>query len=92
MRKERNLTLRQVQTVATIRNFVHCHGHAPTLRELAELLDRSRGTVMQRIRSLQRKGVIRHNTRQHRTLEIIPPKAPRKDPADPDAIDVVDMA
>jgi Mn-dependent DtxR family transcriptional regulator len=91
MKRERNLTMRQVQTVATIRNYIHCHGHAPTLRELAALLDRSRGTVMQRIRSLDRKGVIRHCKRAHRTLEILPPKPRRNDMPEPDAIDTVDM-
>jgi SOS-response transcriptional repressor LexA len=90
MPKPTNLTMRQVQTVATIRNYIHCHGHSPTLAELAQLLDRSRGTVMQRIRSLTRKGVIRNKTRAHRTLEIIPPKPPRKDLPEPDAIDTVD--
>jgi hypothetical protein len=47
---------------------------------------------MQRIRSLNRKGVIRHCKRAHRTLEIIPPKPPRKDLPEPDAVDTVDMS
>lgn len=76
----RNLTLNQIITVTTIRNYVHVHGHAPTLRELAALLDRSRGTTHQRIRSLVKKGVIHRPPHTHRTIEIIPPKPDPKHP------------
>jgi SOS-response transcriptional repressor LexA len=88
--RDPNLTMRQVQTVATIRNFIHCHGHSPTIRELSELLDRSRGTVQQRLRSLVAKGVLAHVPEAHRTLEIIPLKPPKKALPEFDAIDDVD--
>ena len=74
MRQPKKLTLNQVVTVAAIRNYTHAHGHAPTLRELAALLDRSRGTTRQRLRSLQRKGVIHLIPHKHRTMEITAPK------------------
>ena len=76
----RNLTLNQVITITTIRNYIHVHGHAPTLRELAELLHRSRGTTHGRIRSLIKKGAIRRPPRTHRTIEILPPKPDPKKP------------
>lgn len=77
------LTLNQVVTVTTIRNYMHVHGHAPTLRELAALLHRSRGTTQGRIRSLIKKGVIRRPPHTHRTLEILPQKVTSKTPAVP---------
>jgi DNA-binding FadR family transcriptional regulator len=73
-KRPKNLTLNQVVTITAIRNYTHAHGHAPTLRELAALVDRSRGTTRQRIRSLQSKGVLHLKPHLHRTMEIIPPK------------------
>lgn len=78
VKRERNLTISQVITVSTIRNFIHAHGHAPTLRELAALLDRSRGSTMDRVRALARRGLIRKIDRRHRTIEIVPPPPRRK--------------
>jgi Mn-dependent DtxR family transcriptional regulator len=69
----RNLTANQVLTLTTIRNYQHVHGRAPTVTELARLLDRSRGTTHARIQALTRHGLLRRQPRQHRTLEIIPP-------------------
>ena len=83
MRQPKKLTLNQVVTVAAIRNYTHAHGHAPTLRELAALLDRSRGTTRQRLRSLQKKGVIHLIPRAHRTMEITPPKKTATSPIAP---------
>jgi Mn-dependent DtxR family transcriptional regulator len=83
MPKPKRLTLNQVVTVAAIRNYTHAHGHAPTLRELATLLDRSRGTTRQRLRSLQKKGVIHLIPRAHRTMEITPPKKTATSPIAP---------
>jgi Mn-dependent DtxR family transcriptional regulator len=83
MPKPKRLTLNQVVTVAAIRNYTHAHGHAPTLRELATLLDRSRGTTRQRLRSLQRKGVIHLIPHKHRTMEITPPKKTATSPIAP---------
>lgn len=86
----KNLTMNQVITVATIRNYVHLHGHAPTLRELAALLDRSRGTTRQRIMSLQRKGVLQTAPRKHRTIEVLQIRPPRaKDIIPPDENDLI---
>lgn len=82
-KRPKNLTMNQVVTVAAIRNYTHAHGHAPTLRELAALLDRARGTTRQRIQSLQRKGVIHLQPRAHRTMEITPPKKTANTPIAP---------
>jgi DNA-binding MarR family transcriptional regulator len=72
-----NLTLRQIATLVAIRNYSHLNGHPPCVRELAALLNVSKGTVHQRLKSLQRKGCIVKKPRLHRAIEILPPK-PRK--------------
>jgi repressor LexA len=69
--RSKNLTLKQVNVVTTIRNFGHIHGYPPTVRELAHLLTVARGTVVQHLDSLERKGVLRRQPRKPRTLEIL---------------------
>ena len=66
-----NLTLKQADVVIAIRNFAHIHGYPPTIRELAQLLDRARGTVVQHLAALERKQVLRHSRRKARSLEIL---------------------
>lgn len=68
----RNLTIPQATLLTTIRNYQHLHGHTPTVRELAKIIDRARGTVFQRIISLEHKGVLRRHPKKARALEILP--------------------
>ena len=68
----RRLTIGQATLLTTIRNFQHLHGYTPTVRELAALTDRARGTVFQRIQSLERKGLLRRHPKKARALEILP--------------------
>jgi SOS-response transcriptional repressor LexA len=72
MTTRRKLTIGQATLITTIRNFQHLHGHAPTVRELAALTDRARGTVFQRITALERHGLLRRHPRKHRAIEILP--------------------
>lgn len=65
------LTLKQTEVVIAVRNFAHMHGYPPTIRELAQMLDRARGTVVQHIAALERKNVLRHAPRKARSLEIL---------------------
>ena len=67
----KNLTLNQAATVAAIRNYKHLHGHAPSITELARLCERSRGTILARLKSLERKKAIARTPRRHRALETI---------------------
>ncbi|MBV8069888.1 MAG: hypothetical protein JO270_08295 [Acidobacteriaceae bacterium] len=70
----RNLTLGQATLITTIRNFQHIHGYTPSITELAQTLDRARGTIHTRLKSLQRRGIlVRHGSRA-RALEIMPQK------------------
>lgn len=71
--KPKRLTLPQVATLTAIRNHQHLYGHSPSIAELAQHAGRARGTICQRLRSLERKGVLRRDPRKHRTLEIINP-------------------
>ena len=66
-----NLTVKQSNVVIAIRNFAHIHGYPPTIRELAQVLDRARGTVVQHIAALEKKRVLRHAPRKARSIEIL---------------------
>lgn len=65
------LTAKQTDVVICIRNFSHIHGYPPTIREIAALLDRARGTVKKHLETLQKKGVIRTTPKRARAIEIL---------------------
>lgn len=68
----RNLTIGQATLVTTIRNFQHLNGYTPSISELAQVMDRARGTIHQRLKSLERNGVIRRHGSRARAVEILP--------------------
>ena len=67
----RNVTLAQANIVIAIRNYQHIYGYPPTIRELANLTDRARGTITKQLKSLVKKGVIRTTPKRARALEIL---------------------
>jgi repressor LexA len=70
-KRPRLITLKQANIIVGIRNFQHIHGYPPTVREIATMMDRARGTIVQQMKSLQKKGIIRTTPRRARSIEIL---------------------
>lgn len=67
----KRLTMRQADLVVTLRNLSHLNGYMPSIRELCKVTGKARGTILQHLQSLQRKGVIRRHPRKARAIEIL---------------------
>lgn len=67
----KNITIKQATVIITIRNFKHLNGYTPSIRDLAAALHLARGTVVQHIQSLEKKGVLRRTPKIARSLEIL---------------------
>lgn len=67
------LTLRQINIVSTIRNFIHLHGYSPSINEVAQLAGCARGTAMDHIQTLERKGVLKSQPRTPRSIVLLSP-------------------
>lgn len=68
----KNITIRQAEVVAAIRNFQHQHGYQPSIRELSRLLDLARGTIVGHMKALAKKNIIVRHPRIARSIEIVP--------------------
>jgi SOS-response transcriptional repressor LexA len=66
-----DLTIRQVQLLALIRNLSHLRGFPPTIRELAAEEHVSKRTIVQALNALKRKQAIRVTPRAARSIEIL---------------------
>jgi len=65
------LTPAQRETLELLKDYIDAHGEAPTVTELREKLRlRSLRSVMQRIEALERKGLIKRERFQHRSISI----------------------
>lgn len=70
------ITLRQVEIIAALRNLSHLNGYMPSIRELGATLGKSRGTIIQQLQSLERKGAIRRHPKKARAIEILQAACP----------------
>ena len=74
--KTTSLTPKQIETLEFIRTYTAKNGAAPTLKEIASALNLdSLRSVTQRIEALERKGFIRRDRFQHRSLSIVEPSS-----------------
>lgn len=72
MPKNASLTPAQEQTLAFIKRYIAKHGQSPTITELQKSLKlRSTRSVTQRIESLEKKGFIRRDRFQHRSIKVL---------------------
>lgn len=60
----------QLELISLIRAFVKEHGYAPTVREIAELLDIGHGTAQRLLQSLADSGKIEKRDRVARGYRI----------------------
>ena len=65
-----NLTRRQTETLDFIEQFSDTKGYSPSLREIANGLGISLGTVQDRITALKRKNLITNEINRSRTLNL----------------------
>lgn len=56
---------RQMELLNAFRTFTQTHGHTPSVRELAKLLDRAASTIHQTLSTLARKGYMRNEGGAH---------------------------
>jgi len=68
-----NLTPKQLRVLNFVREFRDGHGYAPTLQEIARKFGVSKVTVLQHLRSLEKRGAIRRGRYQARSIEIREP-------------------
>lgn len=66
-----NVTPKQLRVLEIIRNFSETNGYSPTLEEIARVLKVSKVTILQHVRALERRGVIRRGRYQSRSIEVI---------------------
>jgi repressor LexA len=64
------LTARQQQVLAVIQDSLRRHGYPPSIRELAQRLHVSIGTIQDHLRALERKGVLQRRPFQARGLSL----------------------
>lgn len=65
------LTPRQQEVVLLIWAYTDSHGYSPTMQELAELLDCTKVTIFEHIKSAEKKGVLARRPHQARGLLIV---------------------
>lgn len=56
---------RQMELLNAFRTFTQTHGHTPSVRELAKILDRAASTIHQTLSTLARKGYMRNEGGAH---------------------------
>jgi SOS-response transcriptional repressor LexA len=64
------MTQPQKELISVIRSFVKEHGYAPTVREIAELMDIGHGTDQRLLQSLADSGKIEKRDRVARGYRI----------------------
>ena len=64
------MTGAQIELIEVIRSFVKEHGYAPTVREIAELMDIGHGTAQRLLQGLADSGKIEKRERVARGYRI----------------------
>ena len=69
------VTERQLELLRTIRRWSLEHGRMPSIRELAQQLDRSASTIHQHLGALEKRGLIARSGESHGLRLTVPPEA-----------------
>jgi repressor LexA len=73
------LTKRQNEILAYLRGHIAEHGYAPSFEEIAEQFTfASLATVHEHLTNLERKGYIRRQYNESRSIEVLPPRGTAK--------------
>ncbi|MGE0440937.1 MAG: transcriptional repressor LexA [Gemmatimonadales bacterium] len=69
------LTKRQREILSYLEEHIRDHGYAPSFEEIAERFSfQSLATVHEHLTNLERKGYIRRNYNESRSIEVLPPR------------------
>lgn len=69
------LTKRQREILSYLEGQIQANGYAPSFEEIAEQFSfQSLATVHEHLTNLERKGYIRRNYNESRSIEVLPPK------------------
>lgn len=72
----RPLTLRQVQVLKCVEQFIDVHGFPPSLRDLCLMLDMSSlAAIVEHLNALVRKGYLARDAGERRGLRVLRPSA-----------------
>jgi len=67
----KTLTALQRAVLQSIKDFTVENGKPPSVREIADMVDKSSSTVFQALHSLERKGLIRRPSSRSRDIEVV---------------------
>lgn len=62
---------RDLPILKYIITYTLSHGYPPCVREIAQALDQSFGTISNKLRRLRREGLITYNPTQARTYHVL---------------------
>lgn len=65
-----NITPKQLRILKFIRDFTEQHQYSPTLQEIADEVGVSKITVLDHLRALERRGIIRRQRYLSRSIEV----------------------
>lgn len=68
------LTQKQLETVQFLESYKEENGIMPTLKEIAENFGVSIVTIWERLKSIEKKGIIKVKKKSHRAIQIIKKK------------------
>ncbi len=77
------LTKRQREILDFVESFIQSYGYSPSFEEIAKFFDyRSLATVHEHLSNLERKGYIRKNYNESRSVELLASQLPRASAAE----------
>lgn len=79
------LSKKQVEVLRALESFSRKRGYIPSVRELAEKIDKSATTVFQHLKALERKGYVKSDGSAHGWRVVLGSEA---EPVDPDTVRV----
>ncbi|MBV9609087.1 MAG: transcriptional repressor LexA [Acidobacteria bacterium] len=83
------ITKRQHEVLGFLGQFVKEHGYSPSFEEIGEGLGLSSlATVHKHISNLERKGLLKRDYNRSRSIDLLPPKARKGQPAPPPAFEL----
>jgi len=65
------VTERQLQVLHFVEQYIRQHGCSPSLREIADALGITPGAVLDHVRRLVKKNLLRHQPKRMRTIALV---------------------
>lgn len=65
------LTKKQQELYDFIKNYINNYGYSPTIREIANVFQKSTGTIHPLLKRIREKGYITFEEKKSRTIKIL---------------------